>query len=126
LFEEAMGLFPLEKVHSNGEYQPLRDFSPTPSLNVLPEQETVQRWIIYAVKTGGQRRLFNNISARLSQILNGEPVVATSDFIQRRRMALDKAERWLRLLTNTLKMYPEIQIVQKINKVQDQLAVLQS
>lgn len=126
LFEEAMGLFPLERIHSNGEYQPLRDFSPTPSLNVLHEQETVKRWIIYVVKTGDQRRLFNNISARLGQILNGEPAVATSDFIQGRRMALDKAERWLRLLTNTLKMYPEIQIVQKINKLQDQLAVLQS
>lgn len=126
LFEEAMGLFPLEKVHSNGEYQPLRDFSPTPSLNVLHEQETVKRWIIYAVKTGDQRKLYNNISARLGQILNGDPVAATSDFIQGRRMALDKAERWLRLLTNTLKMYPEIQIVQKINKIQNQLAVLRS
>ena len=125
LFESAMGLFPLEQLQKNGEYQELQGFVPSPSLDVLKEQDAIKRWIIYSVKTGDRRKFYNNIVARLGQILNGEPA-STVLAVQGRRMALDKAERWLKLLNNTVKMYPEIQVLSKINKLQGQLSIIRN
>jgi len=125
LFESAMGLFPLEQLQKNGEYQNPQDFFPTSRFDTLHEQDAIKRWINYSVKTGERQKFYNNVAARLGQILNGEPATNVQ-VIQSRRMALDKADQWLKLLVNTVKMYPEIQALSKINRLQDQLSVIRN
>lgn len=122
LFESSMGVFPLEQLQRDGRYEKLEGFKPS-TLEVTREQETITRWVI-AAKMGDQddrKKLYRNVAARLGQILNGEPassMLAT----QGRKMALDKAERWLKLLEGIARVYPEVGITPKLRNVQSQVS----
>ncbi len=120
LLEERVGIFPIEESTRDGKYQSLDAFISQPALQIHREQDEIKKWIAYAIQSRSLHEFCNNVSARLGQILNGEPGTA-QNAIKDRRMALDKAERWLKILDGTVRMYPELPISAKVKNLQTRL-----
>jgi hypothetical protein len=122
LFEEKLGVFPLERSLDDGRYEALGSFVPV-GFDFLKEQETISKWVNYSIEEGDTHLLVRNISARLGQILNGEFNLGSSN-LKDRRLSIERAERWLKVFISTLRMYPELDSFHRVGALSDQIQIL--